>query len=248
MASLEALTERNRQSAYSVILRDRYIDELETELDRLCLEFLARHQPVAGHLRFIFATILINREIERIGDYAESIARQVLVVSALEPQPPYAKFIELGDLSLHMMRDAVHPPTNVRLAAVQRLTEARRFTSVAAFEANLLGGRARRESFEETAIAHLDRLAMAVFVVAGQSSSEDVSEASRRQDAATSHWFADAAERFAASDSAPEAPRPASVAEARAALPGVDQASLRSAIEARALLQREIEHVAAIPA
>lgn len=106
--SVRALTERNRQSAYAVILRDRYIDELENEVDRLCLEFLARHQPVASDLRFIFSTIQINRELERIGDYAESIARQVLVVSALEPHPPYAKFIELGDLAVHMLRDAVH--------------------------------------------------------------------------------------------------------------------------------------------
>src|SRR5271169_455887 len=69
-AALQALVERNRQLAYTVILRDQYIDELETELDRLCLEFLARQQPVAGHLRFVFTVIQINRELERIGDYA----------------------------------------------------------------------------------------------------------------------------------------------------------------------------------
>jgi phosphate transport system protein len=107
-ASVRALTERNRQLAYSIILRDQYIDELEVELDRLCLEFLARHQPVAKDLRFIFSTIHINRELERIGDYAESIARQVLAVSSLEPQVPYEKFVELGDLAVHMLHDAVH--------------------------------------------------------------------------------------------------------------------------------------------
>ena len=106
-ASLQALVERNRRLAYSVILRDQYIDELETEVDRLCLEFLVRHQPVGTHLRLAYATIQINKEIERIGDYAESIARQVLVISALEPQPPYDRFVELGNISLHMLRDAV---------------------------------------------------------------------------------------------------------------------------------------------
>ena len=43
-----ALNEGNRQLAYSVILRDQRIDELEKEIDRLCLEFLVRQQPVAG--------------------------------------------------------------------------------------------------------------------------------------------------------------------------------------------------------
>jgi phosphate transport system protein len=106
-SSLRALVERNRQLAYSVILRDQYLDERETELNQLCLEFLVRHQPVAGQLRFVFTTIQINKELERIGDYAESIARQVLAVSALEPQPSYVKFIELGNLSVEMLRDAV---------------------------------------------------------------------------------------------------------------------------------------------
>jgi phosphate transport system protein len=106
-ASLQAMVERNRRLAYSVILRDQYIDEMETELDKLCLEFLVRHQPAGAHLRLVYATIQINKELERIGDYAESIARQVLAISALEPQPPYDRFVELGDLSLHMLRDAI---------------------------------------------------------------------------------------------------------------------------------------------
>jgi len=106
-ASLRALVERNRQLAYSVILRDQYLDERETELNQLCLEFLVRHQPVAGQLRFVFTTIQINKELERIGDYAESVARQVLAVSGLEPQPSYARFIELGNLSVAMLQDAV---------------------------------------------------------------------------------------------------------------------------------------------
>jgi phosphate transport system protein len=106
-ASVQALVQADRRLAYSVILRDQYIDERETELDRLCLEFLVRHQPAAGHLRLVFATLHINRELERIGDYAESIARQALVVSSLAPKLSYARFIELGDLAVRMLSDAL---------------------------------------------------------------------------------------------------------------------------------------------
>lgn len=105
--SLNALVERNRQLAYSVILRDQFIDDAEKELDRLCLEFLVRQQPVAGHLRFVYAALKINNELERIGDYAESVARQVLKVSSLEPQPPFAKFTELANVSMAMLRDTI---------------------------------------------------------------------------------------------------------------------------------------------
>lgn len=105
--SLQALVERNRRLAYSVILRDRYIDELETELDRLCLEFLARQQPVAGHLRFVFATLQITRELERVGDYAESVARQVLALEGVEPLPCSATFVELGELAIRILGEAL---------------------------------------------------------------------------------------------------------------------------------------------
>jgi phosphate transport system protein len=105
--SLRALTERNRVLAYGVVLRDQYIDELEKEVDRLCLEFLVRQQPAAGHLRFAYATIKINLELERVGDYAESIARQVLKISQLEPQPSYDKFIAIANLSIPMLQQAV---------------------------------------------------------------------------------------------------------------------------------------------
>jgi len=116
--SLQALVERNRQLAYSVILRDQYIDELEKEIDRLCLEFLVRQQPVGLPLRFVYAAIKINNELERIGDYAESIARHFLRINALEPQPSYAKFVEIANLSIPMLKNAIKAfvDKNVELA------------------------------------------------------------------------------------------------------------------------------------
>jgi phosphate transport system protein len=122
-ASLQALIEQNRQLAYSVILRDQYIDELETELDRLCLEFMVRQQPVASHLRFVFATIKINKGLERVGDYAENIARQVLAMTALKTQPPYAKITELANLSVHMLHDAVQAFVNQDADLARRTME-----------------------------------------------------------------------------------------------------------------------------
>jgi len=106
-ACLRSLVEGNRQLAYSVILRDRRIDELEKEIDRLCLEFIVRQQPVALHLRFAYVTIKINQELERIGDYAESIARQILKVSKLQATPPLDRYREIAGLSIPMLRKSV---------------------------------------------------------------------------------------------------------------------------------------------
>lgn len=102
-----ALRERNRQLAYAVILRDKRIDELEKEVDRLCLEFLVRQQPVAGHLRFAYSTIRINLELERVGDYAESIARQSLKLMPMDIPLPVERFEEMANLSVPMLHDAI---------------------------------------------------------------------------------------------------------------------------------------------
>ena len=104
---VRALKEGNRQIAYSVILRDQRIDELEKETDRLCLEFLVRQQPVALHLRFAYAAIRLNLELERIGDYAESIARSVLKLIDQNLPVPTERFVEMADLAIPMLRDAV---------------------------------------------------------------------------------------------------------------------------------------------
>lgn len=102
-----ALQERNRQIAYGVILGDRGIDEMERELDELCLTFLVRQQPVAGPLRFAYSTIRINLELERIGDYAESIARQVVKLIAMNAQFPTERFVEIAELSIPMLHDSI---------------------------------------------------------------------------------------------------------------------------------------------
>lgn len=106
-AVLRAVLNRDRTAAYTVILRDQRIDELEKEIDRLCLEFIVRQQPVAKHLRFAYIAIKINQEIERIGDYAESIAKQVLKLSAIDFEVPVARFEQIANLSIPMLRDAV---------------------------------------------------------------------------------------------------------------------------------------------
>jgi phosphate transport system protein len=123
--ALKAVVERNRQAAYSVVLRDQNIDDLEKQIDRLCLEFLVRQQPVAGHLRFVYAAIKINAELERIGDYAESIARQALKIAALPDVPAAKRFEEIANYSIPMLRDAVRAFTdqNAELARSTMVVE-----------------------------------------------------------------------------------------------------------------------------
>lgn len=105
--AMNALLQKNRQLAYVVILRDQLIDDLEDEIDRLCLQFIIRHQPVAGHLRFVYAVLKMVSSLERIGDYAESMARQVILLHDMNTEIDFAPFQELADASIPMFCSAI---------------------------------------------------------------------------------------------------------------------------------------------
>jgi len=105
--AFQAFLNRDRQLAYSVILHDQDVDALETELDRLCVEFIVRHQPAAAHLRFVYSASKIVNELERVGDYAESVARQVLLIGSQSFEVPTDKFSQIANLAIPMLHNAV---------------------------------------------------------------------------------------------------------------------------------------------
>jgi phosphate transport system protein len=106
--AVKALKTRDRKLAYTVILGDNRIDVLEGHIDRLCQEYLVRHMPVAGQLRFVVAVAKVNSELERMGDYAEGIARRAVALSAREGDfPAAAEIAEMSENALTMLRQSV---------------------------------------------------------------------------------------------------------------------------------------------
>lgn len=105
--ALQAFLKGDRQLAYSVILRDQDVDAFETELDRLCIEFIVRHQPAAALLRFVYSSSKIVGALERVGDYAESIARQVLLGGSGPYDVPLDRYIEIASLAIPMLHNAM---------------------------------------------------------------------------------------------------------------------------------------------
>ena len=160
--ALTARVDGGRQSAYLVVLRDQQIDELEQQLDRLCLEYLVRQQPAAGHLRFAYAAIKISTALERIGDHAEAMARRILRLGPTRPALSLGPLVEMGEISVGMLLDAIRAfitsdadlargtmpverMVDDRLRAVEAmLTESERAGQLTAEAAGLLAAFARR--------------------------------------------------------------------------------------------------------
>lgn len=67
----------NIQLADEIIKNDAVINELECLVEAECIQVIARQQPVANDLRELLADMNIAKELERIADYAVSIAKIV---------------------------------------------------------------------------------------------------------------------------------------------------------------------------
>ena len=92
--SVHALLTANQDLASDTILGDGPINRKMREIDTLCHRFIAVHLPSAGHLRLMSSVIRINIILERIGDYAVTISRELQRINGA-PDKRLAQGIDL---------------------------------------------------------------------------------------------------------------------------------------------------------
>ncbi|MFD2255401.1 phosphate signaling complex protein PhoU [Luteolibacter algae] len=105
--AIQALLERNRELANSVIADDDDVDDLERSIDQLGMDILVKYHPLATDLRLVVSSMKISMNLERISDHATNIAKRAKKIMATP---------ELGDVTLveplytladHLLRDAI---------------------------------------------------------------------------------------------------------------------------------------------
>lgn len=77
----EAVPAGDKEKAWDVLIREKRVNASELKLDCDVEDFLVLYNPVAIDLRFVLAMYKINSDLERIGDFAENIARFVIKCS-----------------------------------------------------------------------------------------------------------------------------------------------------------------------
>ena len=74
----EAVLTLDKELAQQVMVRERRVNAFELKIDSDVEDIIALYNPVAIDLRFVLAMLKINTNLERLGDFAEGIARFVL--------------------------------------------------------------------------------------------------------------------------------------------------------------------------
>ncbi len=105
--SIDALKNREKEKALGVIRDDGKIDELELAIDERCIDLIARHQPMAGDLRFIATAMKVNAELERIADLAVDIAQRVVDLVDKPLLKPLVDIPKLSVVAQGMVHDAI---------------------------------------------------------------------------------------------------------------------------------------------
>jgi phosphate transport system protein len=105
--SIEALKNRDKAQAQEIIDNDNKIDEIELTIDEKCIDLIARHQPMAGDLRFLATSMKINADLERIADLAVDIAQRVLELVDKPLLKPLIDIPKLSTLAQNMIKDAI---------------------------------------------------------------------------------------------------------------------------------------------
>ncbi len=101
--SVSALKDRDLETSKAVIAEDDVIDLKRFELEDQCVHLVATQQPLATDLRTIITVLHVSVELERIGDYAEGIAKISLMMGNEPPLKPLIDIPRMANCSIDMM-------------------------------------------------------------------------------------------------------------------------------------------------
>ncbi len=105
--AMEALVKGTKELADSVIARDKRIDALEAEIDRLAIRTIALRAPMADDLREVIAALKIAGVMERIGDYAKNIAKTAVKIEGRRQFEPLTLIPAMSEIAASMVHDVL---------------------------------------------------------------------------------------------------------------------------------------------
>ncbi len=122
--AVEALKRRDLEESQRVINDDDYIDQKRFEIEERCIDLIATQQPMARDLRVIIALLHIVVELERMGDYAEGIAKISIAMGDSPPLKPLIDIPRMAEKAKEMLRDSIDCLLNRDLVKAHQVCQA----------------------------------------------------------------------------------------------------------------------------
>ncbi len=121
--SINSLKNKDEELARKVIRNDDIIDDLELEIEKMCMRLIAQHQPMANDLRRIGTALKIITELERMGDHASSICKKTLYMLDEPLIKPLIDIPRMAQLTQQMVKKALDAYVNENVEAAYEIPE-----------------------------------------------------------------------------------------------------------------------------
>lgn len=100
---IEALKDRDLRLAHKVIADDAAINKKRFTIEDKCIALMGAELLPADELRDMVSVLSIATELERIGDYAEGIAKIVVMIGDEPPLKPLIDIPRMAELTIEMI-------------------------------------------------------------------------------------------------------------------------------------------------
>ena len=105
--AIKALFDRESDMAERAEEAEKQIDQMEREIEAICMRLLLQQQPVARDLRVISSALKMIGDMERIGDQAADIAEIVKYLDE-EEVPNLGHLREMSDFAAGMVTASIN--------------------------------------------------------------------------------------------------------------------------------------------
>ena len=119
--SVDALKNRDLESSQAVIDEDDRIDDFQMVLEEKCVDVIALQAPMASDLRRLVTVIQVASELERVGDYAEGIAKISVRMGEQPTLKPLIDIPRMAEMGAGMLRDGLGALTTLDLELAEKI-------------------------------------------------------------------------------------------------------------------------------
>ena len=105
--AVQVLRTRDAELAHAILRADDLVDSMHAQVNTLTVGLLATRQPVATDLRHVVAALKMATDLERVADYAASVAGSSLAMPAAPSDVVMEKVETLAEVAKKLLADAV---------------------------------------------------------------------------------------------------------------------------------------------
>ena len=122
--AIRAVSDADSKLAEEVIKEEKFVDEMEVDIDEACILIIARRQPAASDLRLVMMVTKAVNDLERIGDEAKKIANHAVILAGeSETSEGYTEVRHLGQSVVSMLSNALDAFARFDVDAAMRTIE-----------------------------------------------------------------------------------------------------------------------------